>query len=68
VCAGPIVVKAVVLTAVERLHAAGYGKMYTGLPSTITEVGSPALSWLLLKRSRDRYSACSCIASRTILA
>jgi drug/metabolite transporter superfamily protein YnfA len=36
--AGPILVKALVLTLVERLHAAGYGKMYAAAPSTLTEV------------------------------
>ena len=50
VCPGPIVVKAVVLTAVERLHAAGFGKMYATWPSTLTEVCPPASSRHLLQR------------------
>ena len=43
-CTGPLLVKAGVLTVVERLHAAGYGKMYTELPSNVTEVGLPSSS------------------------
>ena len=39
-CAGPLLVKAMVLTVVDRLHAAGYGKMYTELPATTAEVCS----------------------------
>ena len=31
--------KALVLTVVERLHAAGYGRMYTKMPATAVEVG-----------------------------
>ena len=42
--AGAIVVKALVLTAVERLHAAGFGKMYSGWPQTWQQVSCTATS------------------------
>lgn len=37
-CVGPLLVKALALTAVEKLHAAGYGKMYEGRAQTVPEV------------------------------
>lgn len=40
-CAGPIAIKAAVLTAAEKLHAAGYGLSYSGWPQT-------PLQWLYL--------------------
>ena len=42
--AGAIVVKALVLTAVERLSAAGFGKMYSGWPQTWQQVSCTATS------------------------
>lgn len=42
--AGPIAVKACVLTAVERLHSAGYGRMYESLPTSLSEVRVPPSS------------------------
>lgn len=36
--AGAVTVKAAVLTAVERLHAAGYGRMYSGWPQGWAQV------------------------------
>lgn len=41
--AGAIVVKALVVTAVERLHAAGFGKMYSGWPQTWQQVSGTAV-------------------------
>jgi hypothetical protein len=41
--AGAIVVKALVLTAVEQLHAVGFGKMYSGWPQTWQQVSSTAV-------------------------
>lgn len=38
VCAGPIAVKAAVLTIVERMHAIGLGKLYDGWPTDGTQV------------------------------
>lgn len=36
--AGAILVKAAVLTVVERLHAAGIGRLYSGWPQTWQQV------------------------------
>ncbi len=36
--AGPIAIKAAVLTAVERMHAGGYGLLYSGWPQTWFQV------------------------------
>jgi hypothetical protein len=43
-CAGAIVLKALVLTAVERLYAASFGKMYSGWPETWQQVSSTAVT------------------------
>jgi hypothetical protein len=40
---GPLLVRALMLTAVERLHAAGYGKMYDGRPQTAAQVPNTPL-------------------------
>ena len=39
-CTGPIAVKALVLTLVERLHANGWGMLYDGLPGDVTQVST----------------------------
>ena len=50
-CLGPIAVKALVLTIVERLHANGWGMLYDGLPSDVTQVFPD----LKLRRAEDHW-------------
>lgn len=53
--AGPIAVKAAVLTAVEKLHAAGYGLTYGGWPQTWLQWAYLAASVVMLDYFHDAW-------------
>lgn len=52
---GAILVKAAVLTVVERLHAAGIGKMYSGWPQTWPQWGYILLTIVALDYLHDTW-------------
>lgn len=62
-CAGAILVKAAVLMSVERLHAAGIGKMYSGWPQTWAQVGFGACIVMTCARCQEVHQAAEVRAS-----
>ena len=52
--AGPIAVKAAVLTIVEKMHAKGIGMLYAGWPTDGAQVGSTEVYMLVIFRESCR--------------
>ncbi|KAL6786015.1 ERG5 [Auxenochlorella protothecoides x Auxenochlorella symbiontica] len=52
---GALLVKALVLTAVEKLHAAGYGKLYTGSIHSVSDVTYAVTTIVILDCLHDTW-------------